>query len=426
MSEIKPVTETQRIESLDVLRGFALLGILLLNIIGFGLLSPSYSNPGFDLVGASSWNIATYVGIELLAEGAMRGLFSILFGAGIVLFASGESGKGAWLHYKRTFWLMVFGLINAYLLLWNGDILVTYALAGAVLFLFRNLSPRSLAISAGLFFVLISLVYAGFSFGLSEARVAAEQVTASDSQASLPEELRRGAEAWHDFESDWDPDQAAMSDELAARRGSYGSAFKWNLVKNEEVYTLLVPLFLFWDALAMMLLGMSLYKYGVLRGDRSSAFYIKLMTFGFLVGVSFNSYEIYRAIASNFDILETFAQLQWSYHFGRLGLSLGYIGLLLCCINSELMSGMKARLAAVGRMALTNYLLQSLICALIFTGAGFAMVGELERFELYPMVIAIWIFQLWISPLWLRYYRFGPAEWLWRALTYGQAPPMQR
>ena len=426
MSEIKPVTETQRIESLDVLRGFALLGILLLNIIGFGLLSPSYSNPGFDLVGASSWNIATYVGIELLAEGAMRGLFSILFGAGIVLFASGESGKGAWLHYKRTFWLMVFGLINAYLLLWNGDILVTYALAGAVLFLFRNLSPRSLAISAGLFFVLISLVYAGFSFGLSEARVAAEQVAASDSQASLPEELRRGAEAWHDFESDWDPDQAAMSDELAARRGSYGSAFKWNLVKNEEVYTLLVPLFLFWDALAMMLLGMSLYKYGVLRGDRSSAFYIKLMTFGFLVGVSFNSYEIYRAIASNFDILETFAQLQWSYHFGRLGLSLGYIGLLLCCINSELMSGLKARLAAVGRMALTNYLLQSLICALIFTGAGFAMVGELERFELYPMVIAIWIFQLWISPLWLRYYRFGPAEWLWRALTYGQVPPMQR
>ena len=426
MSEIKPVTETQRIESLDVLRGFALLGILLLNIIGFGLLSPSYSNPGFDLVGASSWNIATYAGIELLAEGAMRGLFSILFGAGIVLFASGESGKGAWLHYKRTFWLMVFGLINAYLLLWNGDILVTYALAGAVLFLFRNLSPRSLAISAGLFFVLISLVYAGFSFGLSEARVAAEQVAASDSQASLPEELRRGAEAWHDFESDWDPDQVAMSDELAARRGSYGSAFKWNVVKNEEVYTLLVPLFLFWDALAMMLLGMSLYKYGVLRGDRSSAFYIKLMTFGFLVGVSFNSYEIHRAIASNYDILETFAQLQWSYHFGRLGLSLGYIGLLLCCINSELMSGLKARLAAVGRMALTNYLLQSLICALIFTGAGFAMVGELERFELYPVVIAIWVFQLWISPLWLRYYRFGPAEWLWRALTYGQVPPMQR
>ena len=426
MSEIKPVTETQRIESLDVLRGFALLGILLLNIIGFGLLSPSYSNPGFDLVDTSGLNIVTYATIELLAEGAMRGLFSILFGAGIVLFASGESGKGAWLHYKRTFWLMVFGLINAYLLLWNGDILVTYALAGAILFLFRNLSPRSLAISAGLFFVLISLGYAGLNFGLSEARVAAEQVVASDSQASLPEELRRGAEAWHDFESDWDPDQAAMSDELAARRGSYGSAFKWNLVKNEEVYTLLVPLFLFWDALAMMLLGMSLYKYGVLRGDRSSAFYIKLMTFGFLVGVSFNSYEIYRAIASNFDILQTFAQLQWSYHFGRLGLSLGYIGLLLCCIKSGLLAVLKARLAAVGRMALTNYLLQSFICGLIFTGAGFALLGELERFELYPVVIAIWIFQLWISPLWLRYYRFGPAEWLWRALTYGQVPPMQR
>ena len=110
-SKIKgtPLSETDRVESLDVLRGFALLGILLLNIIGFGLLSPSYSNPGFDLAGSSTVNITTYALVELWAEGAMRGLFSILFGAGVVLFATGERGKGAWLHYKRTFWLLVFG-----------------------------------------------------------------------------------------------------------------------------------------------------------------------------------------------------------------------------------------------------------------------------------------------------------------------------
>ena len=426
MSEVKPVAETKRIESLDVLRGFALLGILLINILGFGLLSPSYSNPGFDLVGASGLNITTYAAIELLAEGAMRGLFSILFGAGIVLFASGESGKGLWLHYKRTFWLVVFGLINAYLLLWNGDILVTYALAGAVLVLFRNLNSRSLAILSGLFFVLISLFHAGLNFGLSEARTAAERVAASDSQALVPEELRLGAEVWYAFESDLGLDQAGKAEELAARRDSYGSAFKWNALQNEEIYTFVVPVFLFWDSLAMMLLGMSLFKYGVLQGDRSSSFYIKLMSLGFLVGLSLNSYEIYRSIASNFEILEALAQLQWSYHFGRLGLSLGYIGLLLFCINSSVFDTLKVRLAAVGRMALSNYLMQSLICGLIFSGAGLALVGELERFELYPVVISIWIFQLWISPLWLRHYRFGPAEWLWRALTYGQSPTMQR
>ena len=197
-------------------------------------------------------------------------------------------------------------------------------------------------------------------------------------------------------------------------------------VQNEEIYTFVVPVFLFWDSLAMMLLGMSLFKYGVLQGDRSSSFYIKLMSLGFLVGRSLNSYEIYRSIASNFEILEALAQLQWSYHFGRLGLSLGYIGLLLFCINSSFLDTLKVRLAAVGRMALSNYLMQSLICGLIFSGAGLGLVGELERFELYPVVISIWVFQLWISPLWLRLYRFGPAEWLWRALTYGQSPTMQR
>ena len=152
MSVNNPISERDRLESLDVLRGFALLGILLLNIIGFGLLSVAYNNPGFDLAEGSILNITTYTLVNVLAEGAMRGLFSILFGAGIILFATGERGKNAWIHYKRTFWLLIFGLINAYILLWNGDILVTYTLAGSLLFLLPHLSPRTLVIGAGLVF----------------------------------------------------------------------------------------------------------------------------------------------------------------------------------------------------------------------------------------------------------------------------------
>lgn len=130
----QPVTEASRIESLDLLRGFALLGILLLNIIGFGLPSPAYSNPGFDLVGGSPLDLGVHATVELFAEGAMRCLFSILFGAGVILFTTGSNtGRGA-LHYKRTAWLLVIGRVDAYLLLWNGDIRVTYAFAGFVLY----------------------------------------------------------------------------------------------------------------------------------------------------------------------------------------------------------------------------------------------------------------------------------------------------
>ena len=427
-SKIKgtPLSETHRVESLDVLRGFALLGILLLNIIGFGLLSPSYNNPGFDLAGSSTVNITTYALVELWAEGAMRGLFSILFGAGVVLFATGERGKGAWLHYKRTFWLLVFGLVNAYILLWNGDILVTYALAGALLFLVRNLNPRALLLSAGVLFVLMSLLHAGMKVGLTEARAASERVADADDPGQVLEQDRQAAISWQEFIADFELDEAEAAKEMVARNSSYRSAFAWNAGKNEEVYLLVLPLFWFWDALAMMLLGMGLYKYGVLQGERSKTFYLKVMVAGFIVGLTINGLDVRDVITSNFDIMQAFGQMQWTYHIGRLGMCLGYIGLLLWCLKAGYLVALKSRLAAVGRMALTNYLLQSVICSLIFTGAGFGLVGTLDRFELYPLVLAIWVLQLWFSPLWLERYQFGPVEWLWRALTYGHTPAMRR
>ncbi len=114
---ITPTDESNRITSLDVVRGFAVLGILLLNIIGFGLPSPAYSNPSFDVSAGANANFYTWATIELFAEGAMRGLFSLLFGAGVVLFTTGANAKSGWIHYKRTFWLLVFGLVNAFVLL---------------------------------------------------------------------------------------------------------------------------------------------------------------------------------------------------------------------------------------------------------------------------------------------------------------------
>jgi uncharacterized protein len=427
--EIAPTSETNRIESIDVFRGFALLGILLLNIIGFGLFSPSYSNPAFDLAGAAMANTWTWATIELFAEGAMRCLFSILFGAGVVLFTTGDNAKSGWIHYKRTFWLLMFGLFDAYILLWNGDILVTYALAGTVLYLLRNRSAKTLFIISGILVLLMSLQHLGMGFALKQTSNMYDEAILADAAGqaeTISDEKRAAAIAWEDFANDFSLNPEEVEAELAARTTNYPDAFTWNAKKNAEVYTFVLPIFLIWDALAMMLLGMAFYKTGVLQAARNPAFYKKLMFLGFGIGLLINGYEVSRAHSSGFDLLATFAQMQPTYHIGRIGLAFGYIGLLGWICQAGYLKSLTSRLSAVGRMALSNYLMHSLICAVIFTGLGFGLLGQLQRVELYGIVIVIWLFQLWLSPVWLGRFRFGPVEWLWRTLTYGKAPGFKR
>ncbi len=424
-----PVAEGGRIESLDVIRGFALLGILLLNVLGFGLYAAGYFNP---LVGSGTTelshavNLGVWAGVDVLFEGAMRCLFSMLFGAGVVLFTTGAGAKSAGLHYRRNFWLLAFGLFDAYLLLWNGDILVTYALAGMALYPLRNAAPQRLLIGAGVLVVLMSLLNVSFSWGLGLARDAALSVESAPEATDLDPLLLEGAAAWHDFLADYEPAAAQVTAELEARRGSYASAFSFNAAYMVEVLTFTLPVITFWDALAMMLLGMALYRWGVLDGSRSIGFYANLAVWGFAVGLLVNLWELWRVIASGFDPLAAHGYMRPTYHFGRLGMALGYVGVVMLVCRMGTWPALRARLAAVGRMALSNYLLHSVIALFLFTGAGLGLVGVLERWQLYVVVFAIWALQLVVSPWWLARYRFGPAEWLWRALTYGQRPPLAR
>lgn len=429
MSSEQAISESNRIQSLDVLRGFALLGILLLNIIGFGLLSPSYSNPGFDLSQSGQASLLSWAVVELLAEGSMRCLFSILFGAGVVLFTTGESARSAWTHYRRTFWLLIFGLFNAFILLWPGDILVTYALAGALLYLFRKKSVKALLASASILILLMSVLHLGMGFGLSFSKQIFDKVAESNTTGAaldISNQDRELAQIWEEFAADADLSETDEDAEYTARTTSYVSAFQWTVGKNIELYAFVIPVFLFWDALAMMVLGMALYKARVLQAQRSRRFYFKLMLAGFASGLLVNGYEIYTAYNNDFGLLSTFAQLQATYHLGRVGIALGYIGMLGLVCQSGVLSGLTSRLAAVGRLALTNYLMHSLICAILFTGLGFGLLGQFSRIELYGIVLIIWVLQLGLSPIWLKRYRFGPLEWLWRALTYGTWPEMRR
>ena len=415
-----------RIETLDVLRGFALLGILLMNILGFGMVYHAYSNPGFDLTSAWSLNKVVWLGMELTVEGAMRALFSILFGAGVLLFTTGDSAKSARIHYKRMFWLLLFGLFNAFILLMYGDILITYAIAGCLLFLINGWSPRTLLICTGILLLITSLFHGSTNFGLAKIQIAYEQVEAAANPEMLSERVRSDAMIWEEVLADSAPNQTAINDEVAQRGGSYASAFAWNADRMQETLLVALPLFLIWDVLIMMLLGMYLFQVGVLQGNRSLTFYKRLTLSGFALGLAINAFEISTALASQFSLISTLPYTQVTYHWGRLGMALGYIGLFGWLCHSDVATRFKAGLAAVGRMALTNYLLQSAICLVLFTGLGFGLVGTLQRATLYLIVVLIWLAQICFSLWWLMRFQFGPAEWLWRYLTHGKAPAMRR
>ena len=414
-----------RIESLDVLRGFALLGILLVNIVAFGLVSSAFLDPGIYLTPIGGIDYIVWAFIELSSEGAMRTLFSILFGAGVVLFVTGSTAKSGWLHYRRNFWLLVFGLINAYIFLWPGDILVTYALSGFVLWFVRNWKARSLLILATFLILIGSLQNFATKSTLEIARDAAEEMKISISKGEeFSEETAAWAQGWIDYEEDNQAEIDNIPNEIKKRTSSYSSAYEYNLEKANEMIYFVLPFFLFLDALMMMVIGMALFKLGVLDGGRDIKFYIRMMCVGFLTGISINAYEVLLITNSNMDIIETNPYFRFTYHFGRLFMGLGYLGLVILLIKIEKLESLRFRLACVGRMALTNYLMHSVIALFIFTGAGLGLLGKFSWSQLYLFVLLIWVIQLYISPLWLKYFYFGPVEWLWRLLTYLKIPKM--
>ena len=419
--------EINRIESLDVLRGFALLGILLLNILGFGLVSAAFLDPGIYLSPIGGIDYAVWAFVELSSEGAMRTLFSILFGAGVVLFVTGSTAKSGWLHYRRNFWLLVFGLINIYIFLWPGDILVTYALSSFVLWFIRNWKARNLLILATFLILIGSLQNFALKSSLEIARDAAEGMKISISKGEeVSEETATWAQVWIEHENDYQTERDNIPNEIKNKTSSYASAYEYNLEKANETIYFLIPFFLFLDALMMMVVGMALFKLGILDGGREIGFYIKMMCIGFLIGLSINTYEVLLMTNSNMGIIETNGYLRFTYHFGRLFIALGYLGLIIVLIKLRKFSSLKFRLACVGRMALTNYLMHSVIALFIFSGAGLGLLGKFSWSQLYLVVALIWALQLYISPLWLKYFYFGPIEWLWRLLTYLEIPKMLR
>ncbi len=428
-NQLGPVTGAERIGSLDVLRGVALLGILLMNITGFGLDFWAYVDPTVQ-GGSEGYNLYVWVMNNMFFEGTMRAMFSMLFGVGMVLMTSRmiERGGGievADIYYRRTIWLLIFGVIHGYLILWTGDILFAYGLYGLFLFPFRNTSPRKLIAAAGAL-TFIGMALANYDY--SKKMKYLEQYNISQtykSEADIPEDIKKGKEAWEQIVAEMKPSPEKVQENTRSMHKGYADLVLFLAPVNRFMQSTFNYDYNPWDILAMMLLGIALYKLRVITAELSYKSYLIMAALGYGIGLSVNYYETMLILNDNFSI-ESFHKTGITYAIGRIAVSFGHIGLVMIFCKLNIITFLKRSLAAVGRMALTNYIMHSVICAVIFTGLGFSLYGKLQRYELYYVVVSIWIFQLIMSPIWLKYFRFGPLEWLWRSITYKQKQPFKR
>jgi uncharacterized protein len=423
------MSKKQRIHSIDVLRGIAVFGILLMNIVGFGLPMPSYGDPTIA-GGHTGINLYTWITANLLFEGTMRAIFSMLFGAGFIILTSRNEDRGAGLevadvHYRRVIWLVIFGIIHAYLLLWTGEILFTYGLMGLFLFPFRKLAPRVLLIAGIVLISLGSLWDILEHYTLKDTHQKAIIASAEKEKGNeISLELTRALEKWESKVKDSKPSPEIIKERIKSMHKGYFSIVKTLAPVNYRFHKTYPYRYDVFDVLSMMLIGMALFKMGIFSASKSYRFYWTLVIVGYAIGVTVNIFETKHVIDNNFSIM-SFSESGTTYNLGRLFTTMGHLGLIMLFCKSGILKFISSRLAAVGKMALTNYIMHTLICGIFFLGFGFSMFGKLERHELYYVVFSIWIFQMILSPLWLKRYNYGPLEWGWRYLIYKQWPKLK-
>lgn len=406
MVAVTPVSESDRHQTLDLLRGFAVLGILAMNIQLFAMPFAAYANPT-ALGEPSSRDLLIWSVMHLFADQKFMTIFAMLFGAGVLLLTtrvSERGGRSAAIHYRRMAWLLVFGLLHAYLL-WYGDILVLYAICGLVVYPARRLTPRTQFMLGTVVLVVGTLLYLLTALTMQYWPPAAAQ--------ELSDDL-------------WRPPADAIAREIAAFQGGWLTQQPTRASYALEVHMFEMWFWGVWRAGGLMLIGMALLQWKVLTGARAPRFYAKLAAAGVICGLTLTAIGLMRNNATGWTLRDGFfLNSAWNY-WGSLLTSLGYVGLLLRLWQSGIMHGLFKRLIAAGRMAFSCYIAETMICTTIFYGHGLGLFGTVDRLGQMLVVMAVWIVLLIVAPLWLARFRYGPLEWLWRTLTYGRVEPIAR
>jgi len=365
---------------------------------------PAYFNPTVygDLTGI---NYAVWLCSHLFADMKFMTLFSMLFGAGIVLLCGRVKERGASptrVHYRRTFWLLLFGLMHAYLL-WHGDILVWYSLSALLAYLFWRVRPGWL-----LFWSLLLLLVGTAVYSLAQWSI-----------TYWPEDAIANTSDY------WAPSAEVISDRLETYRSGWTDQMFDRAMSSVMMHTFIYLIFGMWRTLGLMLLGMALMKWGVLSAQRSNRFYMIAMLIGLSLGLPVIYYGVSQHFAHDWSVKYSLYGGGLFNYWSSILVAGAYLSFVTLICKNGLIKRLQGWFGAVGRMAFTNYILQTFICTLIFYGNGFALFGYVPRWGQALITLGVWVVVILLSNIWLRRFKFGPLEWLWRTLTYSRRQPFR-
>ncbi len=375
---------SKRNTNLDFIRGFSLLGILVINVISFGLpITALFNHSTFGAESLLDWVVIVISSVFF--EYKMMGLFSMLFGVGLMIFINNAKQKvkrPKLLSFWRNFLLLLFGVIH--ISIWEGDILIIYALCAFWIILFSQVQNNKITIFFITFLVFINLLFINYIGSLYDAsgNLILEEawVVAASEGGSL------------NFGKFWFPKEP-----------------NWGNISG-----LLLVLDASNRAMTLMLVGILLYRLNIIQGTKGIDFYKKLMFYGFSIGLPFSIYSIYLLISSEYSAAVAITSRLW-LALSVIPMVLGYVG-LLTIMNIKLRKGITRRLRACGRMAFTNYITQTLIGVVVLR--GLFEIGTFSRSQLIIYIFAVWGLQIyWSKPI-VDNFKYGPLEWLLRKLTY--------
>lgn len=402
---------TERLLTLDALRGFAVMGILAMNVVAFAMPEMATVSPrafgGETAADRAAWALGF-----ILFDGKMRGLFSILFGASMILIADRAEAAGqdaAAVHYRRMTWLGLFGLCH-YVLIWWGDILFLYAVVGCIAFTFREWETGRLIRWAAVLFAIGVLLHSLlFGAQLTAAGVGPDSAMTAAGQAIRDQYAAIDEEVAH---------------ELALYRGPWLPILAERLDRADTPFVMVLMSLL--ETLPLMMIGMALLRSGFLGGAWDSAAYRRVALRWLAPGLLLTLLVAWVQWRSGFDyIVSTNAFFAWAGP-GRLMMTIAYAALLILLVRRAAARPWMARVAAAGRAAFSNYIGTSIVMTTIFYGYGLGLFGAVGRWPLYLFCLGLWgAMLLWSKP-WLDRYRYGPLEWLWRSLARGKAQPMRK
>lgn len=433
-----PLRQPERMQVIDALRGFALCGILIMNIAFFGLPFMQVEDPRLFGELGQALNHFWWAFMKYFMEGSMRGLFSILFGAGSLLLMGRLEKRNpgmtpADIYFRRLLWLLLFGLINGFILNWPGDILYHYAIVGMFIFAFRKASVRLLTGFTILFIAITMLMSFVKKRGLFEMRANAETaMQVKKSGKTLTEEQEGAIAEWEGFNKSRDTAANRVGAEKGAKKIREGNYFE--VMKEMGIWTVKLESSkfygsFFFDIIIFFLIGMLLFKTKVIQGEKSILFYAVMAVVGYGLGFGEGYWHYRQVLAANFDPFTYYRNGGFPidlYQLHRVCTTLGHLGFVMVLWKSGFFKWLMWPLSRMGQMAFTNYLGQSLICGLLFYGYGFALYGTLQRYQLYYVWASVIAFEMIFSIIWLHYFRFGPLEWVWRSLTYWKPQPMKK